>query len=206
MREMKIREIAELVGGEVSGDAEAEVSSVAELGSAGAGQVAFCDQREAQLGSATCVLVGRSFNGATATTIIRVDDPKLAFSEVATILHPRRSYVAERHSSAVVSSSATVGKEVFLGAFTCVGDGSVVGDGTVLRAGAKVGDNVRLGDNCVLHPNAFIEDGCTIGKNVILHAGVVIGAPGFGYVRDPHGEYHQFPQIGTVVIEDNVEI
>jgi UDP-3-O-[3-hydroxymyristoyl] glucosamine N-acyltransferase len=106
----------------------------------------------------------------------------------------------------VISDSARLGESLFVGAFVCIGDNSTIGDGTQLRAGAKVGDNVRIGTNCVLHPNVFIEDNCTIGDNVILHSGVVIGADGFGYVRDGENGYVKFPQIGTVVIEDNVEI
>ena len=202
---MKTREIAELVGGELVGD-DVEIHSAAALASAGQGQIAFLDRADADPGGASCVLVGRSFAGDGANAIIRVDDPKLAFALVAGILHPPKSYPGERHSSAIVSRSANISEGVFLGAFTCVGDGSVIGAGTALRAGAKVGDNVNVGKNCVLHPNVFVEDGCTIGDNVILHSGVVIGGPGFGYVRDPNGEYHEFPQIGTVVIEDNVEI
>ena len=205
---MKTREIAEVVGGELVGDGEVEVSRVAALGHAGAGEIAFADKSDAELGEASCVLVGRGYDGPArgGRSVIKVDDPKLAFARVGAILHPSKRYEAERHSSAVVSESATIGKGVFLGAFTCVGDGSTIGDGTVLRAGAKVGDNVRVGSNCVLHLNVFVEDACTIGDNVILHSGVVIGTPGFGFVRDKQGEYHQFPQIGTVVIEDNVEI
>jgi UDP-3-O-[3-hydroxymyristoyl] glucosamine N-acyltransferase len=80
-----------------------------------------------------------------------------------------------------------------------------VGSGTQIRAGAKIGDDVTIGTDCVIHPNVFIEDGVTIGDRVILHAGVVIGADGFGYVRG-NMAYHKFPQIGSVVIEDDVEI
>ncbi|MFL6375487.1 MAG: UDP-3-O-(3-hydroxymyristoyl)glucosamine N-acyltransferase [Pyrinomonadaceae bacterium] len=203
---MKSREIAEIVGGELVGDGDAEIGSVAQLGAANEGQIAFCDKDELPATRAGCVLVRRELTGDSSATLIRVDDPKLAFAKLAKVLHPAKAYPGERHSSAVVSASAVIGEGVFLGAFTCVGDGSIIGDGTVLRAGAKVGDNVKVGTHCVLHPNVFIEDGCTIGCNVILHSGVVIGTPGFGYVRDPEGEYHQFPQIGTVVIEDNVEI
>ena len=75
-----------------------------------------------------------------------------------------------------------------------------------LRAGAKVGDDVKIGENCVLHPNVFVEDNSQIGNNVILHSGVVIGADGFGYVRDGANGYVKFPQIGTVIIEDDCEI
>src|SRR5262249_54823350 len=94
---------------------------------------------------------------------------------------------------------------VFIGAFVCVGECSSIGDGTQLRAGAKIGDDVTVGKNCVLDPNVFIEDNCTLGDRVILHSGVVIGTDGFGFVRGPEG-YTKFPQIGTVVIGDDVEI
>ena len=203
---MKARDIAALVGGELIGDGDVDISSVAALDLAGDNQLVFCDKSELGDTGAGCVLVRRDITGDGSATLIRVDDPKLAFAMVAKVLHPAKAYADEMHSSAVVSESAVIGEGSFLGAFTCVGDQSVVGNGTVLRSGAKIGDNVRIGKDCMLHPAVFVEDGCTIGDNVILHAGVVIGTPGFGYVRDAAGEYHQFPQIGTVVIEDNVEI
>jgi len=105
----------------------------------------------------------------------------------------------------VISETANVGAGVIIDAFVYIGKNSVVGAGTQLRAGTKIGDGVKFGENCVLHPNVFVEDGCTIGSGVILHSGVVIGADGFGYVRDDE-KYVKFPQIGTVVIEDDVEI
>jgi UDP-3-O-[3-hydroxymyristoyl] glucosamine N-acyltransferase len=129
----------------------------------------------------------------------------LAFARIAEVLHPPKARAPQIHSSAVIAADAQIGQQVFIGAFVCVGEGSMVGNRTQLRAGAKIGDNVHVGDDCVIHPNVFIEDGVTVGNRVILHAGVVIGAPGFGYVRGEHG-YHQFPQIGTVVIEDDVEL
>jgi UDP-3-O-[3-hydroxymyristoyl] glucosamine N-acyltransferase len=99
-----------------------------------------------------------------------------------------------------------LGEGVIVEPFVCVDENSFVGAGTYLHASAIVGRNVRIGANCEVHSHVVIRDNCSIGDNVVLHAGVVIGAPGFGYVRDKHGEYHQFPQIGTVVIEDSVEI
>lgn len=203
---MQTREIAEVVGGELVGNGEVQIDSVAALGSAEGSQVAFCDKEELGQTGAGCVLVRRGITRHDSSTLIRVDDPKLAFTLIANILHPAKAYASQRHSSAIVSATAQLGAGVFLGAFTCVGDESRIGDNTVLRAGTKVGDGVQVGSNCVLGPNVFLEDGCTIGDNVILHTGVVIGTPGFGYVRDPVGEYHQFPQVGTVVIENNVEI
>ena len=206
---MKACEIAEFVGGELHGDGEIEITSVASLTNAGPAQIAFADKEtDGQNKNLSCLIVPAGFDGAqfTASTFIAVKNPKLAFAQVAAILHPRKSRPPEKHTTAVIAETARIGANVFVGAFTCVGDNSTIGDGTQLRAGAKIGDNVTVGRNCILHPNVFIEDGCTIGDSVVLHSGVVIGADGFGYVRNETGEYINFPQIGTVVIDDNVEI
>lgn len=210
---MKVREIADLVGGEVMGDADAEIISVADLASAEAGEISFYEKSgEIPQTEASCVIVNRDSKAQAETrslrhlSLIAVENPKLAFAKTAGVLHPSKTRTSEIHSSALIADSAQLGSDLFIGAFTCIGESSKIGDGTQLRAAAKVGDNVTVGKNCVLHPNVFVEDGCTVGDNVVLHTGVVIGADGFGYVLDEVGEYHKFPQIGTVVIEDNVEI
>ena len=202
---MKAGEIAAFLDAEIVGDAQIDITSVASIEAAGSGDLAFLERGELPPSNASCVIAPADISEIAGTTIIRSSDPKLDFARAAALLHPPKKREPEIHSSAIISSNAKIGAAVFIGAFTCVGDGSTIGDGTQLRAGAKVGDNVRIGRNCVLHPNVFVEDGCTVGDNVILHAGVVIGADGFGYVRDESG-YVKFPQIGTVVIEDNVEI
>jgi UDP-3-O-[3-hydroxymyristoyl] glucosamine N-acyltransferase len=206
---MKAGEIAEFLGAELIGDPGLEIMRVAALESAGPGELAFLERGEIPAARASCVLVSKDkfagTPGETGPVLILVDEPKLAFAKIAEVLHPPKSRTPEIHPSAMISASAKIGNGVFIGAFTCVGDGSVIGEGSQLRAGAKVGDIVTVGKNCILHPNVFVEDGCTIGDNVILHSGVVIGADGFGYVRDKD-RYVKFPQIGTVVIEDNVEI
>jgi len=202
---MKTREIAELVGGDLSGDPKVEIVRVADIATAGDGDVAFYEKMDEGFSSnASCLLVPQD-SSASNGTLIKVENPKLAFARVAAFLHPQKHRLTEIHPTAVISDSAKIGQDVFIGAFVCVGDSSVIGDGCQMRAGAKVGDNVTLGKNCLLHPNVFVEDGCTLGSSVILHTGVVIGADGFGYVRGEN-EYVKFPQIGTVVIEDNVEI
>lgn len=202
---MKTREIAEFLRAELTGDANVEIVRVAALKSAGPNEIAFLERGSNESTGASCLIVSDDFSASVSCPVIKVDDPKLAFSRIAAVLHPPKERKPEIHSSAVISRNARIGTGVFIGAFVCVGDNSEIGDGTKLRAGAKLGDNVTIGRNCVLHPNAFVEDSCTIGSNVILHAGVVIGADGFGYVRDK-SEYVKFPQIGTVVVEDNVEI
>jgi UDP-3-O-[3-hydroxymyristoyl] glucosamine N-acyltransferase len=206
---MNVRDMAELVGGRLHGDGEIEVTSVADIVSAGAGQIAFFEKGDAVPDTgASCLILPTELDLSQIdhAAVVSVTDPKLAFAKVAAVLHPRKRRASEKHSSAVISKTATLGANVFVGASACIGDDSTVGDGTQLRDGAKIGDGARVGKNCVLHPNVFVEDGCTIGDDVVLHSGVVIGADGFGYVRDPSGEYIKFPQIGTVVIEDNVEI
>jgi len=220
---MKLREIAELVGGEIIGDDDIEITSVADISRAQQGQLAFFDKDDVLPATASsCVLLqnplreqGLNEDAAadlrkparsSGINLILVPNPKLAFAQAATVLHPPKRRDPERHESSVIADSAQIAEDAFIGAFTTIGENSKIGEGTHLRAGARVGDNVTVGRNCVVHPNVLIEDGCMIGDNVILHAGVVIGADGFGYVKDEKGEYIKFPQIGTVVIEDNVEI
>lgn len=203
---MKTQEIADLLKSPLVGDPDIEIHGVAALSTASTGEIAFMDSSaESPVSNASCLIVPVDFSAVTTTPYISTDDPKLAFSLVAAVLHPPKTRRPEIHSSAVIADNASVGQDVFIGAYVCVGENSVIGDGAELRAGAKIGDSVRVGSRTVIHPNVFIEDGCTIGDNVIIHAGSVIGADGFGYVRGEHG-HSKFPQIGTVVIEDNVEI
>lgn len=207
---MKTKTIAEFLGGNLFGDGEIEISGVADLEKAALGEIAFLEKTElgaaAKNTKASCLLVPENFDTELPCSLIQVKNPKLAFAKIAEKLHPPKQRAAEIHPTAIIAENAKIGEGVFIGAFCCVGENSQIGDGTQLRASAKIGDNVQVGKNCVLHPNVFIEDNCAIGNNVILHAGVVIGADGFGYVRDGERGYVKFPQIGSVVIEDDVEI
>ena len=198
---MKLREIADLVGGELFGDGDIEITSVADISRAQPGQLAFYEKEgELPITRATCVIVNRDWSGGRpahhseaetrplgSVSYVVARNPKLAFANVAAALHPP-SRGTGHHGSAVIADTASIGS------------------GTQVHAGARIADNVTIGENCVVHPNVVIYENVTIGNNVILHAGVVIGADGFGYVKDENGEYVKFPQIGTVVIEGNVEI
>ncbi len=210
---MKVREIAQFLNGELVGDGSVEITSVSDISLAMEGQIAFYEKDGPLTDThASCVIIRESATQQAevapteSASLIVVSNPKLAFAKIAALLHPPKTREPEIHHSAIVSESAEVGSHAFIGAYVTIGENSSIGEGSHLRAGAKVGDNVRIGKHCVLHPNVFIEDGCTIGDNVILHAGVVIGADGFGYVRDGENGYVKFPQIGTVIIENNVEI
>lgn len=204
---MKAGKIAEFLEGKLFGESDAEILRVASLDAAQENEIAFVEQAEnVSETNASLLLVPENFDAEMSCALIKVKNPKLAFAKIAAELHPPKRREPEIHPSAVISKSAKIGKDVFIGAFCCVGDDSEIGDGTQLRAGAKIGDSVKIGNNCTFHPNVFIEDNCRVGNNVILHSGVIIGADGFGYVRDGANGYIKFPQIGTVIIENDVEI
>jgi UDP-3-O-[3-hydroxymyristoyl] glucosamine N-acyltransferase len=177
---MTVFEIAEYLSGELVGDGSVEIKGVADI------EISFL-QKDAKPTKASCLIVYESFDESLTCSLIKVKNPKLAFAKIYRFLTQKAPKAANIHPMAFVSTTAKIGKNVEIGAFSFVGE------------------NSQVGDNCVIHSNVSIEHDCEIGNGVILHAGVVIGADGFGYVRDEN-EYLKFPQIGTVVIEDNVEI
>jgi UDP-3-O-[3-hydroxymyristoyl] glucosamine N-acyltransferase len=203
-----VSELAALVNGRVVGEGGISILGVAGLDSAAAGHITYVEEEKlfaaASNTKASCVITPFGAD-VKVPCRIEVKNPKLAFALVAEVLHPPKQRHPEINHASVISSTAKMGSDVFIGAFVCVGENSIIGDRTQIRAGAKIGDDVTVGSDCVIHPNVFLEDGVTIGDRVILHAGVVIGADGFGYVRGEMG-YHKFPQIGTVIIEDDVEL
>jgi UDP-3-O-[3-hydroxymyristoyl] glucosamine N-acyltransferase len=204
-----VAELAALVGGRVVGDGGLSVVRVAAIAGAGAGDVVFAEEpgllAEALASAASCVVVpaGAEVGGRTAIEAAR---PKLAFALIAEALHPPARREPGVHPSAAVAGDARLGGGVHVGPHAVVGAGAEVGEGTQVLAGAVVGAGARVGRGCVLHPRVVLYEGVSLGDRVVLHAGVVVGADGFGYVRDEAGEYHKFPQVGTVVIEDDVEL
>src|ERR1043165_5884900 len=207
---MKVAELAEIVGGRLVGHPETEIKRIADLDQAGPNEIAYVDNKKffaaaaASLASCLIVPVGAA-EKFPDRTVIEVANPKLAFSMIGAALHPPVQRGLEIHASAVVADSADVALTAYVGPHVQIGEGAHVGAFTRIEAGVVVGANVTIGDNCVLHPNVVLYDGVTIGNRVILHAAVCIGADGFGYVRHDQG-YQKFPQIGTVVIEDDVEL
>lgn len=206
--EKSVSDLAAHVGGRVVGDGNIMIRRVADLDSAGEGEIAYVEDKKffsAVASSHASCVIGPEDAALEASCRIEVSKPKLAFALIAEVLHPRKRREPSIDETAVVSESADVALTAFLGPHVCVGEDSRIGFGTQVLAGARLGDNVSIGGDCVIHPNVVIYDNVTIGDRVVLHAGVVIGADGFGYVRGEMS-YHKFPQIGTVVIEDDVEI
>ncbi|MDT4896059.1 MAG: UDP-3-O-[3-hydroxymyristoyl] glucosamine N-acyltransferase [Acidobacteriota bacterium] len=206
---MTVTELAAHVGGRVRGDSERLIRGLAKLESAGEGEIAFIEDRRllesARESQASCLIVPEGAQ-VEAACVIEVKHPKLAFALIAEILHPPKRDDAGIHPTAIVAESVNVGENVSVGAWVSVGERTLVGEGTQIRAGAVIGEDVSIGRDCVIHPHVVLYDRITLGDRVILHAGVVVGADGFGYVPDEQNFRHKFPQIGTVVIGDDVEI
>lgn len=205
---MTVAELANIVAGRVSGDGGTQIERIADLDNADEGEIAYVDDEKlletAAKSKASCLIV-RDQTNFPSRTVIEVRNPKLAFALIGAALHPPRHREPTIHPSAVVAKTADVALTAYVGPNVCVGEYTHVGAYTRLEAGVVLGDSVNVGDECVLHPNVVLYDGVSIGNRVILHAAVCLGADGFGYVRHDLG-YQKFPQIGTVVIEDEVEI
>ncbi|HEX8852988.1 MAG TPA: UDP-3-O-(3-hydroxymyristoyl)glucosamine N-acyltransferase [Pyrinomonadaceae bacterium] len=208
-REVTVAELAAHVGGHIRGDGERLIRGVASVESAAEGEIAFIEDSKlfegARSSNASCLIVPEGAQ-VDAPCVIEVKRPKLAFALVAELLHPPKRRAGARHPTAIVAESASVDESAFVGARVVIGAGASIGAGTQILSGAFVGENATVGRDCVIHPNVVLYDNVTLGDRVILHAGVVIGADGFGYVPDAENVRHKFPQIGTVVIEDDVEI
>jgi UDP-3-O-[3-hydroxymyristoyl] glucosamine N-acyltransferase len=209
--EFTAKQIAEFIGGKVEGNEQAAVNTFAKIEEGQPGAISFLSNPKYTHylydTKSTIVLVNEDLEleQPVSTTLIRV---KNAYEAVARLLQlyesmkPRKTGI---DPLAFVSPKATIGSDVYIGAFACIGDGAVIGDGTQVYPHVVIGDGVKIGQQCLLYPNVTIYQGCQLGNGVTIHAGSVIGADGFGFAPNVEG-YEKIPQIGIVVIEDNVEI
>ncbi len=211
---LTLRDLAENLGCHLLGDSSITVTSVSSLKSATSDSVAFVEDAQyldAALGSsAAAVIVGEfaagNFAASAKKTILISPQPRLAFARAARLLRdPDRNRAI--HPSAIVPASAEIGRNVDIGPRAVIGERVKVGDETAVGPGSVIGDNVVIGSHCRLDPNVTVYPGTTLGDRVVVQAGAVLGSEGFGYVRDAQtGRYEQSPQIGRLVIEDDVEI
>jgi UDP-3-O-[3-hydroxymyristoyl] glucosamine N-acyltransferase len=208
---ISVRDLAGHVSGNVVGDGTILIQRIANLENAGEGSISYVDNEKhfdaAAASGASCLIVPNTNSRPEfkSCALIEVSNPKLAFSQIAALLHPPLRREPTIDPTAVRAETADVALTAFIGPNACIGEYARIGAHTRVEAGAVIGANVTVGSECVIHPNVVLYDGVSIGDRVILHASVCIGADGFGYVRDAMG-YHKFPQIGTVVIEDDVEL
>ena len=214
-----LRDLAEKLGSHLLGDGSITVSNISSLHSAKSDSLVFVEDAQhldAALRSSAAAVIAPGFAdkgfaagnlaASTAKPLLISAQPRLTFARAAKLLRtPRRNRVI--HPSAIVPASAEIGKNVAIGPHAILGEHVKVGDETTIGAGSVIGDNVAIGSHCRLDANVTIYPGTTLGDRVIAQAGAVLGSEGFGYVRDSQtGRYEQFPQVGRLVIEDDVEI
>jgi len=191
------------------GDGETEITGVAELRSAGPGELAFAVGAKAEAAArkspAGCLLIGLDFENAEGRTLIRVPDPRAAFARAVRLLHSPPDIEPGIHPTAALDPTAVIGEGVAIGPHVAIGAGCRIGRKTAIGGGSVLGNDVELGEESHIHANVTIYDGARIGSRVIIHSGAVIGADGFGFVL-AGDRYEKFPQIGRVEIGDDVEI
>lgn len=208
-----LKELADFCNAEIEGDnAAAIIDSAADITAAQTGQVTQLTNskyiRYLKDSSATACFIAHDFvveSVPESLTLLRCADPEMAFIAAVDLLHPAKHYPAQITPQAIVGENVSIADKVYIGAYAVIGDNVSIGEGSVILAGAYIGNGVQIGKNCRIYPYAVIYDDVVLGDNVIIHSGAIIGADGFGYKFRNHAHV-KVPQVGNVVIGDNVEI
>ncbi len=205
---MKLRELAERLGCELRGDGEVEVEGVAGIERAGPGDVTFLanPRYASHLAGTRAGAVILSPGHETSLPSLVTDEPYHAVARAVGLLRPPSRPAPGVHPSAHVDASAVLGPDVHVGALAVVGSGVRLGARSVVHPHVVLYDGVEVGEDCVLHSGVQVRERCRLGNRVVVQNGAVIGGDGFGFARDGGGRYQKLPQVGIVVIEDDVEI
>jgi UDP-3-O-[3-hydroxymyristoyl] glucosamine N-acyltransferase len=206
-------QIAMLINGNIEGNPNAQVAAFGKIEDAREGQLAFLanpkyeDYLYTTLASVIIINQGQELKQPVSATLIRVPD---AYSAFATLLSKYQEMVTQQMNGiqepAYIDNTAKLGSMVFVGAFAYLGEKVVIGNNVKIFPQVFLGDNVKVGDNTILYPGVKIYHDCILGKNITVHAGTIIGSDGFGFAPQDDGSFKKVPQIGNVVVEDNVEI
>jgi UDP-3-O-[3-hydroxymyristoyl] glucosamine N-acyltransferase len=206
-------QISILLNGKIEGNADATVSSFGKIEEAQDGQLTFFANPKYEdflySTAATIAIINESYElrQPVKPTLIRVAD---AYSAFAQLLSKYQEMATQQmkgiQQPSFIAESAKLGTDVFVGAFSYIGDAVSVGANTKIFPGSFIGDNVTIGEGCILHPGVKIYHDCVLGNNVVIHAGTVVGGDGFGFAPQADGSFKKVPQIGNVLIEDNVEV
>mgnify|MGYP001202672392 CR=1 FL=1 len=207
---MKLKEIAELVGGSLIGDPHWEVKGIKEPEEAQEDDLILfyhLPYLEKVLSSPAKAVITKPGmeDKLIGKNVILVDNPRYAFSKLVPCFFPSYCFPRGVHPQAFVHPQASVGENVSVGPFAVIEEGVVIGDDTIIFPQVYLGKGVQVGKECIFYPQVVVRENCWIGNRVILHSGVVIGADGFGYEK-VGDSYYKIPQVGKVVVEDDVEI
>lgn len=208
----KAAEIAQLLQGTVKGDANVEVSTLSKIEEGKEGSISFLANPKYEhfiySTNASIVIVSKDFvaTDSISSTLIVVDDAYQAFTQLLQYYHTIKNNKIGIEEYTKVSSTAQLGDNVYIGSFSYIGANVSIGNNVKIYPNVTIGDYAKIGDNTILHSGVQVYAECEIGQNCILHSNVVIGADGFGFAPNPDGSFEKIPQIGNVLIEDNVEI
>jgi UDP-3-O-[3-hydroxymyristoyl] glucosamine N-acyltransferase len=204
----RLVDLAAELDARVVGDGELEIHGVRPLDSAQPTHLSFLHNpryaEEARASRAGAILVADE-NALPGRTLLVCDEPYLALARALEIFHPRPRPQPGIHDTAVVADDVSLGDGASIGPLASVGAGSAIGADSVIGAGCMLGKGVTIGDESELHPRVVVEDGCRIGDRCIVHSGTVVGSDGYGFAT-VDGVHHKVPQVGIVVLEDDVEI
>ncbi len=205
---MKLSELAAALGATLHGDGEVEITGIAGIEHAVAGQVTFVSNKKytslARTTRASAILVEPDFPETSAATL-RIADPYLAYARTIELFYQPPAYAPGIHPTAVIADSATIGERAHIGPYVVIGEKAVIGDDAILHPHVVIYPNVVAGKHFTAHAHAVVREHCRLGDNVILQNGAVVGADGFGFARTPEGWY-KIVQSGPAILEDEVEI
>jgi UDP-3-O-[3-hydroxymyristoyl] glucosamine N-acyltransferase len=208
-----LQQIAQAIAARLQGDGGVEIAGVASIASASAEDLVFVEDKkylsQAVKSPAGAIIAGEFATAAKGKPMLISKHPKLAFARASRFLQEanRQPTEANVHASANLHASAMLAPNVRVEPQVVIAEHAEIGAGSWIGAGCVIGSGVRIGQNCQIYPRVTIYPGTTLGDRVIVHAGAVLGSDGFGYVRDAEtGRYEKFPQLGRLVIEDDVEI
>ena len=206
------QQIAKILNGDIVGKTDIEVSSLAKIEEGKKGDLCFLSNEKYTQNiyttKASVVIVNSSFNPEKeiAATLIKVEDAYTSFSQLLELYNKIQFNKVGISEKSDIDKNSTIGKDVFIGAFTSISEGVKIGENVKIHSNCFIGENVSIADNTIIFPNVSIYHDCKIGKNNIIHSGVVIGADGFGFAPDENNNYAKISQIGSVIIGDDVEI
>ncbi len=209
---LSVGEIARAIAARVMGDDQVAVWGVSSVLRASEGELVFVEQESkllSALQSGASALVAGTFAEkiTTSRTLLIASNPRLAFARAAEMLRDQSEHEPGIHSTAFIHPSAKLGDGISIGSHVTVHANVKIASRTRIRSCCVIGRDVEIGESCTIYPNVTIYTGTKLGHRVIVHAGAVLGSDGFGYVRDPtSGRHEKFPQVGTLEIEDDVEV